>query len=373
MFFISVSSLWSFFFFFILFYIVFFFSFLVYTIPLTSAVANLHVSSRRASSFYILSLSELSLFVYLPLYLFLFMCSMWFSSHLSLWFGSLIFGSFQIKVSVLMFSMFFFLLLIFTHTTFFSSSEIYDFFILQYHFFYWIFFLFCSNSLFSFIFLIEVTSTLILLFLVSSSYSTSFFYRTLSFEFLNFFQNSLPHTFLQSLLFFFWVSLLSSLNLFVFFIFMYRYLPSFDWYLLEHLFLFFINISSIKEVFSLGMSWFFIMFCIFLKCGIAPTFIWKPTFFKGLSLLTLCFYISYFYFFVFLIFIRFLLFYFSQIFYFYTVITLVFLSTGFIVLFFILSEAFFLKIFFAISSLLNSLLVLLALFSPHTTYTIFFL
>ena len=42
---------------------------------------------------------------------------------------------------------------------------------------------------------------------------------------------------------------------------------------LAFIFIYFSNTASIKEIASLGMTWFILMFCIFLKCGIAPLYI----------------------------------------------------------------------------------------------------
>jgi len=107
------------------------------------------------------------------------------------------------------------------------------------------------------------------------------------------------------------------------------------------------------------------MFCIFLKCGIAPLYIWKPTFFKGIPFYTIFFYICFFYLFLFLFIIHLLTSYFSEIFYFYSVVTLVFVVTGLITLLFIVCESYYFKAFLAISSILNSLFVILALSTTH--------
>jgi len=108
------------------------------------------------------------------------------------------------------------------------------------------------------------------------------------------------------------------------------------------------------------------VFCIFLKCGIVPLFLWKPTFFKGIPLYTLFFYICFFYFFLFLFLIHFLTSYFAEVFYFYTIVNLVFITTGLISLLFIMCESYYFKAFMAISSILNSLFVILALSTTHT-------
>ena len=102
---------------------------------------------------------------------------------------------------------------------------------------------------------------------------------------------------MQSILYLFWVSLISSLNLFLFCLFFYIKILTFDYYLIEHIFSFFIINSSFKEIIINSISWYILIFCLFLKCGIAPLYIWKPSFFKGLPFYTLFIYIYFFLFF----------------------------------------------------------------------------
>ena len=92
--------------------------------------------------------------------------------------------------------------------------------ITKFNILYWTVLLYCANSLFSIIFVVEVISTLIFLILTTSTFSTVFFYKNINFDSKNFFQNNVPYVFLQSILFYFWVSLISSLNLFVFLMFL---------------------------------------------------------------------------------------------------------------------------------------------------------
>ena len=196
-------------------------------------------------------------------------------------------------------------------------------------------------------------------------FSTLFFYKNINFDYKIFFKNDIPYTVLQAFLFFFWISLITSLNLFVFIILFYNNVFTLDWYLLEHIFMHIVLISNFNHILYLGLSWFFIIFSILLKCGIVPLYIWKPVFFKGIPLVTLMFYILFFYFFLFLFFINFLLIYCNEIFYYYSFIIVIFIVLGLILMLSILCESFFLKTFFAISSILNSLLILLSLSSLH--------
>lgn len=148
---------------------------------------------------------------------------------------------------------------------------------------------------------------------------------------------------------------------------------TFDWFLAEHIFYYLCSISDLKNLFYLGLNWFNLMFCLFLKCGLAPFYFWKPKFFKGIPMHALYTYIFFFYFFLFLFLIYFLVFYLGDVFLFNRYINLVMLSAGVVTLIFILYESYYLKAFFAISSILNSLLVFLAITNTTVSDVILFI
>lgn len=364
MFFLTYSSVWSFSFFFLITYITLITALILYILP--ALVNNLSFSfnkSKITTDF----ISGLDVFwvVMLIYSIFFFLTLLWVSPTFSVWFGHLLIASLQLKITYFIFLYFIFLIFIFTNNVYFSSREVYDYFITMFSFFYWIVFLFYSNSIFSTIFIIEVISSLIFLFLITSTFSTAFFYRNTNLSFGTFFQNTTPFIYLQSIIFFFWMSLIASLNLFLFLILLYFKMFTFDWYLLEYITSFVLNTSSYKELVAVAIIWFILMFSIFLKCGLAPLYIWKPTFFKGLPFYTLFFYINFFYFFIFLFIINFLSIYLYEIFYYFIIVNVLFVIIGLITLLGILCESYYIKVFLAMSSMLNSLFVLLALTSTH--------
>jgi hypothetical protein len=106
--------------------------------------------------------------------------------------------------------------------------------------------------------------------------------------------------------------------------------------------------------------WTVFLFCIFLKCGLPPFFFWKPTFFKGLPLHTLFLYVFFFYFFVYLFFIYFFLAYVSDLFYYTVGAHCILLLVGLLVITATLLESYYIKTFIAMSSILNSMFVFLA-------------
>lgn len=225
--------------------------------------------------------------------------------------------------------------------------------------------LFFINSVFSTIFVIEVISTILFLLIITSNYSTTFYYNTADLSKGVYSQQVFPNSYLQSLLFFFWISLLSSLNLFLCIILLYLKIFSFDWFLIEYLFTYFTFTSSMWDLLSITIPWFILIMSVFVKCGIVPFFFWKPIFFKGLPIHMLFIYICYFYFYFFIFIIHLLSVYFSEIYYYYVFIMLVFVILSVVFLIMVLCESYYIKIFLAMSSILNSVLVFIGMSSVH--------
>ena len=345
----------------------------LYTLPILSATSNFSSNSNNSTSFSFVSGSSVCNIVTFILLLLLLNSSSWSSSELTSWFGHVLFSSFQAKSQLVIFFSFASVLYLILSVSYFSGREIYDFTITMLNMYYWISLLFASNSVITMIFVIEVQSALLFLLLVTSSFSSAFYYRNSDLSDYNFFSNAIPSAFIQSIMYFFWISLIGSLNLFLFTIFLYQKLFSFDWFLLEHVFYYTAVSSSYKEMFTLGLVWSIFLFSLFTKCGIAPFFIWKPTFFKGISLHTIVFYICFFYYCLFIFFIHFLSSYFHYLTYYYTYVLLALVMSGMLLLLTILCETFYIKSFLAVSSILNSLLVLLAITSTPNSDLLFFL
>lgn len=364
MMFLTFSNMWSFSFFFFISYLLLLISLITYLLPIFNSFTKYTVSKSKTYFSFINSF-DLFWVMLTPILLLFMLNNIWVGPAISAWFGHVIFTSFQLKVTYLVLTTFALYLLIFISTTYFTSREIYDYTIVTFHFLYWITLIFYANTIFTVIFIIEVVGALIFLLVITSTFSSTFFYRNLNLNYGHLFQQSTPHTYLQSILYIFWISLISSLNLFVFLLLFYFKMLTLDWYIVEYIFLFFINVNSTKDIFSLGLIWFVLLFSLFVKCGLAPLFIWKPTFFKGLPLYTLFFYITFFYSLFYLFIINFLLSSLSEIFYFYIVFFWVLILIGLFFLFLIICETYYIKAFLAISSILNSLLVFLALATPH--------
>ena len=136
LFILNTSIIWSFCFFFLLTYLILLFSALIYLLPITLTKLNLKVTTKIQSTFYIISGSEMYLFFLTPCLIIFFISFLWSSMDLTVWFGHLVFSTFQLKVFYFVLFIFFLVLYITTSVTYYSSNEIYDFTITQFNFLY---------------------------------------------------------------------------------------------------------------------------------------------------------------------------------------------------------------------------------------------
>jgi len=353
-------------------YYIFIFTIILYLISNVKNFTN-YTAFKNSTNFQLIPGIEIILLLLTPPLLILILNFAWTSPILTAWFGHLIFGSLQFKMNYFIVLVFCIIWVSYSSSFYYSSQEVYDFTMVLYSFFIWIIFLFYSNNIFTVIFFIEVLSGLITLLLVTSVFSSTYFYNNLNLNIHSYFAQSTPFAFLQTLMFFFWISLVSSLNLFLFLEIFYLKFLTFDWFTLESVFYFVVSVSDLKSLFFISLTWFNFLFCIFLKCGLVPFFFWKPTFFKGITLHALFFYVAFFYFFLFQFFTYFLLIYLNELFYFNIFVNFILIMIGLIFLVVILCESYYLKSFLAMSSILNTLFVFLAMSSYSITDFIFIL
>lgn len=292
--------------------------------------------------------------------------SIWGGPNTYAWFNHVFINATQIQLTGMLTFIVFLLLLMILMNSFFTTRDLNDFAITLVLLYYWLFSLFFVNSLFAAIFLIEILSSVVFLFAITSTFSSTTYYNNLSFHLGGFRQSAYPTAFLKSLVFFFWVSLLTSLTLFLFLSLVYLRYYMLDWNSLGDIFKFFTSFTSPEDIILSSFSVLLLLFSILFKCGIAPFFFWKPTFFDGFSIKMLAVYISFYYFFVFIFLIYIISIHFIGYLYYYSHILVVFVILGFFTFLSTLCESLYLKTFLAISSILNSLLVLMVLTSGHS-------
>lgn len=217
--------------------------------------------------------------------------------------------------------------------------------------------LFSVTNLYSFVFLIELITLLILTVTVVSSYSVTI---------VSFSKRS-NKQFFYSITIFFWIAVLTSLLLFFWLvIFSYTlWLPSFYVFDLLTTLSFhpYLEVSSSLAFYKFPVFFIIGFLIMMIKLGLPPFFVWKPAFFKGFPLNFLAFYLTVYYPSLLLFFINFTLNTCSMFLVYATtsLYALIFLA----ILLFVPSTFSYgnVKIFFAISSILNTLLMLLILFS----------
>lgn len=370
-FFHTSSSIFTLTFFITLFYLLAVFTIILYLLSNIKDFTSYNAFSNQ-TQFNFLSGLDLLWLAFSPIVLILFLTLSWSSSDLLIWFGHLVLTPFQIKMTYYVSWAFFITWFIYLLSFYYTSQEIYDYTIASYSFFMWVLLLFFSNNILTFIFFIEVLSTLIMLMLITSVFSSAYFFNNLNLTRHSYFNQTSPVSFLQTIMFFFWISLVSSLMLFVFLTLLFLKFYTLEWYLVEHVFFYVVSALDVKAVCSISLTWLAFLFCIFLKCGLVPFYFWKPLFFKGIPLHSLFFYIVFFYFFLFSFFTYFFTVYMHEIFYFNLFINFLLIVTGVVVLTFVICESFYLKAFLAMSSILNTLLIFLALTS-YTTIDYYFL
>lgn len=373
MFFLTFSSLWSFSYFFFLTYAILVFSILIYIIAVQGRSSSTSSLSFVKNNFVYVNTFDLFQFLLSIPLLFILLNFLWVSPTVTSWFGHIIFSNFTSKFFYIISLLYVIALVVYINSSYFTSQEFLDYITVVYNFYYWMLVLYFSNSIFTSIFVIEILSTLIFLLIITSSYSSNYYYSNLDFSNFNYKDYVFPFATLQSILFFFWISLIASLLLFLFLLFFYIKVLTFDWFLTEYVFIYFVNSKSYSDIISFGLVWFIFLLCVFIKCGLTPFFIWKPTFFKGLPTNMLFFYVCFYYMFLFLFLINLLLNCFNEIFLYFFLIQIFMVFIALFFLLFILCETFYIKSFLAMSSILNSVLVLLALNSTHTIDFLFWL
>ena len=367
---INFNSIWALCYFTNVAYVLFVFSALMYLIPNLPSFSG---ANNFAGSSSFLSLDGLDLLRLLitPLVVVLVLHVSWSGPSVTAWFGHIVFSSFQFKVTYLLFIFavtYFFALSLVTH---YSSMMTYDFALVTFNFFFWTWLTFFSNNIFTFIFFIELLSASITLLLVTSTFSSSHFYNNLSYSRHSYFAASTPTAFLQTLLFFFWITLVSSIMLFIFLLVFYLKVLTFDWNITDAILIFLYQCSTLTQMFGISLVWLLLLVCVFIKCGTVPFYFWKPTFFKGMSLTSLFFYVYVYYFSIFFYFTYTMLFFLNEFFCLnvYLVVILSLVATlGVSALLF---ESFYVKSFLALSSILNSILVFLGMCSYQSSDILF--
>lgn len=372
--FIHSSLTWQLLIFFTTLYSLLIITFLCYVLPIcTTSIFNTTLNITKNSYYAYLSGNNLLKLFITPILLIIFVNILWTNFQLMPWFAHITINMFQIYSTFWI--LFFFtsitiLLLTKLNVLTFTNS---DYLLTIYQFLFWMWLLYASNNLLTFIFLIEIIGVLVTLLVTTSTFSLTNVENVFKKNSTSYFNDNLPTTFLISLLFFFWISLISSITLFIFISFFFVKIPTFEWGTIESLTLYLLTITNVKTSFSLNSSWLIFITCLLLKCGIFPFFAWKPSFFKGISIMSIIFYVYFYFTLLLILLIEVLLNLTHELFYSTISPLTILLLCGTLIFSTTLLNTHYVKTFIAFSSILNTALILHALLAFTFVDTYFLL
>ena len=218
------------------------------------------------------------------------------------------------------------------------------------------FYIFFSNTFFTFIFILECITMTVFFKFIASKLWVNF---DNDFKLLNFKKNISYKKYLNMLFFQFWSTFFSTVIIFYFLIFLVFNFGTTEWFIFNFLFEIKNSLFFWKDfIFSFFIfSLFF--FSFFLKIGFTPLHLYKIEVYKGLSFLTIFFYTVIYFFLYFTIFLIFIFFYFNSFYNYVYIYFLIIFFFSFIYLIIFLFDINFSKSFFAFSTISNSLIFFL--------------
>ena len=309
---------------------------------ITKDTLSLSSNNYKISNIFI---NKFSFFFLLFFFLYLFIYSGYIDTF---WWNHLFLNNFLLGLIILV--NFFIVFTFFFLSYFFKINEVikYDYFFSMAFLSIFLSFIFFSNTLFTFIFILESISTVIFFKFVSSK-----IWKNQN-SIIDLKANNSYKKFLNILFFQFWTTFFSTVIFIFFFMFLiYNYGTS-EWFILN-----FLNIISQKN-FSNSTNLFFfytIFFFLgfFLKIGFTPIHLYKIEIYKGLPFLSIFLYTTIYFLIFFLYFLLIIFFYLKSFFaiFYYFMIFLVLIS--FFYLLFLIFDINYSKSFFAYSTISNSL------------------
>lgn len=209
-------------------------------------------------------------------------------------------------------------------------------------------YLFFINTIFTFLFLLELISVVLLYKLLSSK----IWFK--NFEKSKILTNYVPQNYINMVFFQYWITFFSTVFIVYFYINIFYLYGTTDWFLIQ--FLNYIDgelLYNNKNLIRIIVCVF--LFSVFFKLGLTPFHLFKVEVYKGLPYISIFFYTTY-YFIVFFIFFMFLLSDYLLVFsyYFYFLLCL-FLFLGSFYILFLLFDVNLLKAFFTYSTVINTI------------------
>lgn len=220
--------------------------------------------------------------------------------------------------------------------------------------------MFLSNSMYTFLFLLELNSILILYkFSVSRNWfeKSNFFNKN-----NNTFDRLLPKSYLNMIFFQYWANFFSSM-LIMFSIFNIIYIfGSSEWCFLN-----FLNYSNLNRPYNFNLFFFIFLWVpffigLFFKIGFTPLHLFKIEVYKGIPFISIFFYTTFYFLSFFLFFVLIIHYNLNSFKYFWNLILYIFIILGLLYSIILLFDVNLIKAFFAYSTIVNVLTFLIILF-----------
>ena len=214
-------------------------------------------------------------------------------------------------------------------------------------------YLFCVNTIFTFLFVIELISAILLYKLISSKIWFKNSNKTKIVD------NNIPQNYINMVFFQYWVTFFSTIFIIYFYINIFYMYGTSDWFLIQ-----FFSSTDFENSHQneLTIRFLIIVFIggIFFKLGITPFHLFKIEVYKGVPYLSIFFYTTYYFivFFIFFLYLMsdFLAFFINQ----YFIFLLFSLFFGSFYVIFLLFDVSFLKVFFTYSTVINTIAFFIA-------------
>lgn len=296
----------------------------------------------------------LNFFIFLFFYFFIFLFVSKYDFILT-WFLHLKLNNFLINLIFLVFLINIFLLNIIKYYKNKNINFNIDYFFALFNICLFIPIMYLSNTVFTFIFLLEIISILIL---YKFSVSKYFFNSSKNNE-KNVFLKNTPKFFVNMVFFQYWVSFFSSVILFFSIFNILLLLGTSDWFIINIL-----NKTSsfFKENYIYMFVYMVFIIGMFFKIGFTPTHFFKIEVYKGLPLISILFY-TVFYFMSFFIYFVLIIFYYNNSFKFLIWFFLyIFITLGLIYIISLFFDINLIKNFFAYSTIINALTFIILVF-----------
>lgn len=219
-----------------------------------------------------------------------------------------------------------------------------------------------SNTMYTFIFLLESNSILIL---YKFSVSKYFFKSNKENDKFKFLKNT-PKHYINMLFFQYWVNFFSSIILFISILNIIFISGTSEWFIINILNKFNNNIYFNENFYFYFFLYFIFIIGMFIKIGFTPSHLFKVEVYRGIPFISILFYTIYYFMSFFLFFVTMFYYYINSFRIFVWFFLFIFILFGLIYIISLLFDINLLKTFFAYSTVINSLIFIILLFVSYS-------